>query len=69
VTIDELPDHLRPTWDIYCAEADEEISLTADEWWAAITWQAADKARYCWVYVQRTHYVEYKEYSIPADLQ
>jgi len=66
VTIEELPGHLALTWDMYFAKAEEDLSLSDDEWWAAVTWQAADKTRYCWMYVQRGHYVEHKEFVLPA---
>jgi hypothetical protein len=69
VTIEELHDHLASTWDSNFAKAEEGLSLSDDEWWAAVTWQAADKARYCWMYVQRAHYVEHKEFTLPVGQQ
>lgn len=66
VTIDELPVDLEQTWKAYFSAIEKDVVLTGDEWWAAITWRAADKRRYCWMYVQRTHYVEHKEFALPS---
>ena len=63
-TIGELPDDLVKAWELYFAKKDERLALTGDEWWAAVTWQAADKTRYCWMYVQRVHSVTIKEYKL-----
>lgn len=65
VTIEELPAHLEQTWNAYFSGIGKDLVLTGDEWWAAITWQAADKHRYCWIYVQRTDHVEHKEFGLP----
>jgi hypothetical protein len=67
VTVDELPAHLEPTWSRYFTEAEKDLALAGHgQWWAAVTWRAADGRRYCWMYVQRTHHVEPVEFVLPA---
>jgi hypothetical protein len=66
VTIDELPAHLEQTWEAYFSAIEQDLVLTGDEWWAAVTWQAADKRRYCWMYVQRTDHMAQKEFVLPS---
>jgi hypothetical protein len=67
VVIDEIPAHLEQGWSAYFRETNTDIAdLIGDEWWAAITWRAADKSRYCWMYVQRTTHVEHKEFRLPV---
>jgi hypothetical protein len=67
VTIDKLPVHLEPTWKAYFSAIEKDVVLNGDgEWWAAITWRAADKRGYCWMYVQRTYNVEHKEFVLPS---
>ena len=63
-TIGKLPDDLVKAWELYFAKMDERLVLTSGEWWAAVTWQAADKTRYCWMHVQRVHFVKTKEYKL-----
>jgi hypothetical protein len=60
-TIDPLPDSLKPTWDRYFSNIEDELNLVGDEWWAAVTWLAADKRRHCWMYIQRVHHVQIEE--------
>jgi hypothetical protein len=66
VQIDELPTELEPTWSQYFGHAESDIALTGDEWWAAVTWRAADGRRYCWMYIQRTLYTEHRAFGLPA---
>jgi hypothetical protein len=54
VALDVLPHRLAPTWFTYFASIDTDLALTGSEWWAAVTWQTADKARYGWMRVERT---------------
>ncbi len=46
VTIDELPTHLEQIWTAYFTGTEADATLTNDEWWAGVTWRAADKRRY-----------------------
>jgi hypothetical protein len=64
VTIEELPDSLEQAGKECVSATDMSIVLTGDEWWAAVTWRAADKRRYGWIYVQRTDHVEHKEFAL-----
>jgi hypothetical protein len=64
VTIDALPAFMEMKWTEYFSTTDANLALTGDDWWAAITWQAADKQRYCWMYVQRAHHVEQREFKL-----
>ena len=66
-TIGELPNDLAKVWDVYFAKTDKDLALTDGEWWAAVTWQAADKTRYCWMYVQRVHTVTTRAYKLPTE--
>jgi hypothetical protein len=65
VSMAELPSSLKPTWDRYFAKIETEIELVGDgEWFAAVTWQAADKRRHGWMYIQRVDHTEPKEWTI-----
>jgi hypothetical protein len=66
VTMDSLPDHLIPTWEAYFRKTHDSLALVDGEWWAAVTWQTADKSRYYWMYLQRVHYTETKDGRLPS---
>jgi hypothetical protein len=68
VTFDQLRPDLEERWADYFVTTDAALALTGDEWWAAVTWKAADEQRYCWMYVQRTDHVEQKEFKLSGEL-
>jgi hypothetical protein len=63
-SIDVLPKDLEPTWAEHLG-GENEVALTGDEWWAAVTWRAADGSGYGWMYIQRTHYVDHRAFRLP----
>lgn len=63
ITIDVLPGSKQGTWARLFDEIDAELDLIEGEWWAAVTWLAADKRRHCWMHIQRVHHTEPKEWT------
>jgi hypothetical protein len=61
VTMEDLPSGLEPTWDRYFRNEESEIRGRDGNWWAAVTWLAADERRHGWMYIQRTHNTEIKQ--------
>lgn len=59
--MDNLPSRLEPTWDRYFRSEESEIRGLDGNWWAAVTWLAADQHRHGWMYIQRTHNTEIKQ--------
>lgn len=67
VTMEELPTELEEKWSRYFSTPESNPALSEDQWWVAVTWQAADKQRYGWMYIQWTHNVERREFRPPPD--
>jgi hypothetical protein len=70
VTREQVRPHLElrnPTWpspgELPSVTVDyvSGFEAASDEWWAAVTWLAADKRRHCWMYIQRVHHVQIEE--------
>jgi hypothetical protein len=54
-----------PTWNLYFADIETGLELIPDsEWFAAVTWEAADKRRHGWMYLQRVDRAYPKEWTI-----
>jgi hypothetical protein len=65
VSMVELPSSLMPTWNLYFADIETGLELTPDsEWFAAVTWEAADKRRHGWMSLQRVDRAYPKEWTI-----
>jgi hypothetical protein len=61
IDLDEMSTRLEEKWAAYF---DADLGLTGEEYWVAVTWQAVDKQRYCWMFVQRMDGHESLEFKL-----